>query len=66
MYVGRWLKYKYREAWQTDYITLSQTCYDKHHVLTVVEATTGWLETYPTLHATAQNPVLGLEKQVLW
>lgn len=53
-------------AWQEDDITLPQTRHSKWHVLTVVEATTGWLETYPTLHATAQNPVLGLEKQVLW
>jgi len=35
-------------------------------VLTMVEATTGWLETYPVPHATTQNTVLGLEKQVLW
>lgn len=26
---GRWLKYRYREAWQTDYITLPQTCQGK-------------------------------------
>ncbi|KAK4831049.1 hypothetical protein QYF61_014981 [Mycteria americana] len=25
-YGGRWLKYKYGEAWQIDYITLPQTC----------------------------------------
>ncbi|KAK4826927.1 hypothetical protein QYF61_012755 [Mycteria americana] len=31
----------------------------------MVEATTGWLETYPMAHATARN-ILGLEKQVLW
>jgi len=35
-------------------------------VLTMVEATTGWLETYPVPHATTQNTILGLEKQVLW
>lgn len=35
-------------------------------VLTMVEPTTGWLETYPVPHATAQNTVLSLEKQVLW
>jgi len=34
-------------------------------VLTVVEATTGWLETYPVPHATYRNTILGLEKQVL-
>ncbi|RMC05639.1 hypothetical protein DUI87_17724 [Hirundo rustica rustica] len=31
----------------------------------MVEATTGWLETYPVPHATAWNTILGLEKQVL-
>ncbi|RMC22134.1 hypothetical protein DUI87_03007 [Hirundo rustica rustica] len=40
--------------------------YGKRYVLTVVEATTGWLETYPVPHATARNTILGLEKQVLW
>jgi len=35
-------------------------------VLTVVEAITGWLETYPVSHATTWNTILGLEKQVLW
>ncbi|KAK4831207.1 hypothetical protein QYF61_016044 [Mycteria americana] len=63
-YGGRWLKYKYGEAWQIDYITLPQTCQGKRHVLTMVEATTGWLETYPVPHATAQNTILGLEKQL--
>ncbi|GAB0206789.1 hypothetical protein GRJ2_003205300 [Grus japonensis] len=38
----------------------------KRHVLTMVEATTGWLETYPMPNVTAQNTILGLEKQVLW
>ncbi|GAB0203461.1 hypothetical protein GRJ2_002811700 [Grus japonensis] len=65
-YGGRWLKYKYGEAWQIDYITLPQTRQGKRYVLTMVEATTGWLETYPVPHATAQNTILGLEKQVLW
>ncbi|KAJ7406269.1 hypothetical protein WISP_134786 [Willisornis vidua] len=32
----------------------------------MVEATTGWLETYPVSHATARNTILDLEKQVLW
>ncbi|KAK4832077.1 hypothetical protein QYF61_020633 [Mycteria americana] len=32
----------------------------------MVEGTTGWLETYPVPHATTQNAILGLEKQVLW
>lgn len=38
-YRGRWLKYKYGEAWQIDLITLPQTCQGKCHVLTVVKAT---------------------------
>ncbi|KAK4806255.1 hypothetical protein QYF61_013399, partial [Mycteria americana] len=65
-YGGRWLKYKYGEAWQIDYITLPQTRQGKRYGLTMVEATTAWLETYPVPHATARNTVLGLEKQVLW
>ncbi|RMC18055.1 hypothetical protein DUI87_04934 [Hirundo rustica rustica] len=65
-YSGRWLKYRYGEAWQIDYITLPQTRQGKRYVLTMVEATTGWLETYPVPHATAWNTILGLEKQVLW
>ncbi|GAB0209418.1 hypothetical protein GRJ2_003407500 [Grus japonensis] len=65
-YGGRWLKYKYGEAWQIDYITLPQIRQGKRYVLTTVEATTGWLETYPVPHATARNTILGLEKQVLW
>lgn len=35
-------------------------------MLTVVEATTKWLETYPVPHATAHNTILSLKKQVLW
>ncbi|RMB92884.1 hypothetical protein DUI87_30778 [Hirundo rustica rustica] len=65
-YSGRWLKCRYGEAWQIDYITLPQIRQGKRYVLTVVEATTGWLETYPVPSATAQNTILGLEKQVLW
>ncbi|XP_053791146.1 uncharacterized protein K02A2.6-like isoform X1 [Vidua chalybeata] len=65
-YGGRWSKYKYGEAWQIDYITLPQTRHGKRYVLTMVEATTGWLETYPVPHATARNTILGLEKQILW
>ncbi|RMB92672.1 hypothetical protein DUI87_30981 [Hirundo rustica rustica] len=65
-YGGRWLKYRYGEAWQIDYITLPQTRQGKRYVLTMVEATTGSLETYPVPHATAWNTILGLEKQVLW
>uniref|UniRef100_A0A8U7M6V6 ribonuclease H n=1 Tax=Corvus moneduloides TaxID=1196302 RepID=A0A8U7M6V6_CORMO len=65
-YGGRWSKYKYGEAWQIDYITLPQTRQGKRYVLTMVEATTGWLETYPVPHATARDTILGLEKPVLW
>ncbi|RMC20995.1 hypothetical protein DUI87_01850 [Hirundo rustica rustica] len=65
-YGGRWSQYKYGEAWQIDYITLPQTRQGKRYVLTMVEATTGWLETYPVPHATARNTILGLENQVLW
>ncbi|RMB94977.1 hypothetical protein DUI87_28520 [Hirundo rustica rustica] len=65
-YGGRWSKYKYGEAWQIDYITLPQTRQGKRYVLTMVKATTGWLETYPVPHATARITLLGLEKQVLW
>jgi len=63
---GRWLKYKYRKAWQINCITLPQTRQGKRHVLTRVEATTGWLEIYPVSGDTARNTILGLEKQVLW
>ncbi|KAK4826420.1 hypothetical protein QYF61_008953 [Mycteria americana] len=31
-YGRRWLKYKYEEAWQIDYITVAQTCQGKRHV----------------------------------
>lgn len=65
-YGGQWLKYKYGEVWQIDYITLPRTHISKCCVLTMVEATTGWLRTYPVPHGTTQNTVLGLEKQVLW
>ncbi|TRZ05527.1 hypothetical protein HGM15179_020368 [Zosterops borbonicus] len=65
-YGGWWSKYKYGETWQIDYITLPQTHQGKRHVLTMVEATTGWLETHPVSHATARNTILDLEKQVLW
>ena len=41
------------------YITLPQTCQGKHYMLTMVEATTGWLETYPVLHTAAQNTISG-------
>ncbi|XP_066427018.1 olfactory receptor 14J1-like [Molothrus aeneus] len=61
-----WSKYKYGEAWQIDSIPLPQTRQGKRYVLTMVEAATGWLETNPVPHTTAQNTILGLEKQVLW
>lgn len=51
---GRWQNCKYREAWQVDYMTLPQTHNGKHYVLTMVEATIKWLETYPMPHAFAQ------------
>ena len=63
---GQWQEYKYGEAWQVDYITLPRSHNAKCYVLTMVEATTGWLETYAVPHATARNTILGLEKQVLW
>jgi len=53
-------------VWQIDYITLPQTCQGKCYVLTLVEATTRWLDTYSVSNATAWNTILGLEKQVLW
>ncbi|TRZ04649.1 hypothetical protein HGM15179_018268 [Zosterops borbonicus] len=65
-YVRQWSKYKYGEAWQINYITLPQTHQGKCHMLTMVEATTGWLDTYPVPHTTAWNTILGLEKQVFW
>ncbi|RMC05629.1 hypothetical protein DUI87_17714 [Hirundo rustica rustica] len=65
---AKWVKskYKYGEAWQIDFITLPQTRQGKRYVLTMVESTTGWLETYLVHHATAWNTILGLEKQILW
>ncbi|KAK4815593.1 hypothetical protein QYF61_004808 [Mycteria americana] len=51
-------------VWRIDYITLPQTCQGKCHVLTMVEATTGWLETMAPCHCLEHY--LGLEKQVLW
>ncbi|KAJ7428534.1 hypothetical protein BTVI_00322 [Pitangus sulphuratus] len=65
-YGGQWLKYKYGEAWQIDYITLLQAHQGKCYMLTTVETTTGWLETHPGPHTNAWNTILGLEKQVLW
>ena len=61
---GWWQKYKYGEARQVDYITLPQSRNGKRYVLTMVEETTGWLETYAVPHATARNTILGLKKQV--
>ncbi|KAK4831366.1 hypothetical protein QYF61_017497 [Mycteria americana] len=59
--------FQYGKGWQIDYIgPLPQTCQGKNYLLTMVEATTGWLETYPVNHATARNTILGLERQILW
>ena len=63
---GRRQKYKYGEAGQVDYVTLLQSRNGKRYVLTMVEVTTGWLETYAVPHATTRNTLLGREKQVLW
>lgn len=60
------MKYKYGEVWQIDYISLPRTRQGKRCLLTTVEATTGWLETYAVSHAAACNTILGLERQVLW
>ncbi|RMC05691.1 hypothetical protein DUI87_17776 [Hirundo rustica rustica] len=57
---------EHRNNKQIDYITLPQTSQGKHYVLTMMEATTGWLETYPVPHAIAWNTILGLEKKVVW
>ena len=38
--------FKYGGAWQVHYTTLPQTRDGKRYVLTMVEATTGWHETY--------------------
>ena len=43
---GQWQKRKYGEVWQVDYIILAQSRNGKRYVLTMVEATTGCLETY--------------------
>lgn len=64
---GWWEGFSYGEAWQIDYIgPLSQTHQDKSYGLIMVEAKTGWLETYPINHATAQNTIFGLERHILW
>lgn len=52
-YGGQRSKYKYGEAWQIDYITLLQSHQGKCYMLTVLEGTTGCLETYPVPHSTA-------------
>ncbi|KAF4798793.1 hypothetical protein TURU_060696 [Turdus rufiventris] len=46
--------------------TTPQTSQGKRYVLTMVEVTLGWLDTYPVPHVTTCNTILGLEKQVLW
>ncbi|GAB0208603.1 hypothetical protein GRJ2_003326000 [Grus japonensis] len=48
---GRWLGFRYGKAWQIDYIgPLPRTCQGKRYILTMVEATTGWLGAYPVNH----------------
>lgn len=64
-YGGRWLQYKHVDIWQTDCVTLLQTYQDKHCILTMVEATPGWLEMYSVPHTTVRSIILGLEKQIL-
>jgi len=59
------LKYRYEEAWQINYIILPLTWQGKRHVLTMVQATTRWLERYSVPHATTQNTILSLEKEIL-
>lgn len=49
---GRWLKGKYGEAWQIVWITLTQSHDGKCHVLMMVEATTGGVQTHPVPHGT--------------
>ena len=59
---GRWQKFKYGEAWQIDYITLPQSRNGKRYVLTMVEATTGWLETYALHFGLINKFVVPLER----
>ena len=59
-------KYKYGEAWHINYITLPQMHQGKCYMLTMIEGTTGRLEMHPVPHTAAWNPILGIEKQVLW
>lgn len=63
--VLQWLKCKYGDVWQIDFTTLSQTCHGTCHVLTMVEATTGWLGGYNVSHVTTWDTIPSLEKQVL-
>jgi len=51
---GRCLGFRCGEAWQIDYVgPLPPTRQGKRSILAMVEATTGWLETYPVNHGTA-------------
>ncbi|KAK4826310.1 hypothetical protein QYF61_007157, partial [Mycteria americana] len=54
-YGGRWLKHK----------LIIAHSHKPTKAIAIVEGTTGWLETCPVPHATAQNTVLSLEMQVL-
>lgn len=38
-------------------------CHSKHYVLTMLEASTRWLETYPLPHDNTEGTILDLEKQ---
>lgn len=62
-YGGQQSKYKYGEAWQIDYIVLLQSRQGKCFMLTVLEGTTGCLETYPMPHSTAQNTIWALKNK---
>lgn len=64
-YGGLQLKCKYGEALQIDYTTLLKTHQGKCYMLTMVETIPGRPDTHPAPGTTAQNTILGLEKQVL-
>lgn len=55
----------YGDAWQIDFITASQTCHGKCHVLTVMEETAGWARNVSCVPCHHMGTILGLEKQVL-
>lgn len=49
-----------------NYITVPQTHHGKCYMITMVDANTRQLETYPVPHAITWNTILALEKQILW